>query len=170
MTASPHSQILIDFSSEKEIDRWSAADDVVMGGVSSSRLVATASGTALFTGNLSLDSGGGFASVRSNRASRNLMDAQALVVCIRGDSKRYKLRLRTTYLYDGVSYLAPFETEFDTWKELTFTPSDFVPSWRGRPVKTAPALSFADVQSFGLLIADRQAGAFELELAWIAKA
>ncbi len=169
MTATPPTQLVIDFSSETELAQWSAVDDVVMGGVSSSELLATASETALFTGNLSLDSGGGFASVRSRNTSYDLVGAAELALRVRGDGKRYQLRLRTTKAFDGISYLASFETTSDTWTELTFTPDDFVASWRGRTVESAPALALEDVRSFGFLIADLQAGAFALEIAWIAK-
>ncbi|HBM53372.1 MAG TPA: NADH:ubiquinone oxidoreductase, partial [Deltaproteobacteria bacterium] len=40
-------------------------NDVVMGGVSRSQLSLSSTGTLLFEGNISLDYGGGFASVRS---------------------------------------------------------------------------------------------------------
>lgn len=168
MASTAHSARVVDFSCKDELARWSAADDVVMGGVSSSCLIATPDGTALFTGDVSLACGGGFASVRSTAGPRRLVGARALVLRACGDGKRYQLRLRTTSTHDGVSYLASFETEPDTWHELAFTPSDFMPTWRGRTVPDAPALAMGDVQSFGFLIADQQAGSFELEVAWIA--
>ena len=161
---------LIDFSSAQELERWCAIDDVVMGGVSASGLKPTSHGTAIFAGEVSLERGGGFASVRSSAAPRALADARALVLRVRGDGKRYQLRLRTTSAHDGLSYLAPFETQPGRWMEVTLEAGDFHASWRGRRVPDAPPLALREVQSFGLLIADRQAGRFALELVWIARA
>ncbi|MFT5049843.1 MAG: hypothetical protein ACI8QZ_001236 [Chlamydiales bacterium] len=162
-------QLWIDFSSSDELSRWSPANDVVMGGVSSSQIQSTANGTALFAGTVSLESGGGFASVRSNDASHDLRESRALILRVRGDGKRYQLRLRTTGASDGVSYLAPFGTEPNRWLEVTLRPDAFRPSWRGQILATAPALDMTAVRSLGFLIADQQAGSFALELAWIAK-
>lgn len=160
---------MVDFSSQDELARWSAVDDVVMGGVSSSHMLATADGTALFSGTVSLESGGGFASACSTSAPRDLVGATELVLRARGDGQRYQLRLRTTDARDGVSYLAPLELEAGGWHDLTLPPAAFSPSWRGRTVAGARALALEDVRSFGFLIADRQAGEFALEVAWIAK-
>jgi NADH dehydrogenase [ubiquinone] 1 alpha subcomplex assembly factor 1 len=44
---------------------------------------------------------------------------------------------------------------------------DFLPTWRGRIVDNAPPLDPARAQQLGLLIADRQAGGFRLEVSAI---
>jgi NADH dehydrogenase [ubiquinone] 1 alpha subcomplex assembly factor 1 len=160
----------IDFSSRDEALAWSSADDIVMGGVSSSRLLATFQGTALFTGEVSLARGGGFASVRSTACARNLQGASALLLRVRGDGKRYKLRLRTSAAFDSSSYLAAFETKQGEWHEHHFEANQFIPTWRGQIRPNAAPLALQEVQSFGFLIADRQAGSFALEIAWIAGA
>jgi monofunctional biosynthetic peptidoglycan transglycosylase len=41
----------------------------------------------------------------------------------------------------------------------------FRASWRGRPVPGAPLLDPARIVSFGLLVGERQAGPFRLEIA-----
>lgn len=170
MPSTSHFERVIDFSDPDELARWMSADDVVMGGISSSRLSAGEDGTALFTGLVSLEQGGGFASVRSDAAVRDLVGARALVLRVRGDGHTYKLRVRTTSSFEhGASYLAAFPTEAGEWREIVLRPSDFVASRRGRIVPDAPPLELRDVQSFGLLISNRQAGPFALEVAWIAK-
>ena len=55
---------LVRFDSSFSVDDWSAIDDRVMGGISASRLRSDESGHAVFEGEVSLASGGGFASVR----------------------------------------------------------------------------------------------------------
>ncbi len=55
--------IVFDFRQTIDLSQtWGAVDDVVMGGVSESGLMKTIEG-ALFTGNVSTDNSGGFASV-----------------------------------------------------------------------------------------------------------
>ena len=81
---------------------------------------------------------------------------------VRGDGQRYKLTLKLddgpgTGQYQAV-FIAPRE-----WQTLRFVPSDFAASFRGRPV-SAPTVWLADVRYLGVLIADRQAGAFRVEL------
>jgi len=169
MKDSLEARMLIDFSRASEIARWSAANDVVMGGTSTGGLLATANGTALFTGTVSFEGGGGFASVRSDNAVHDLHGSRALIVRVRGDGKRYQLRLRTTDERNGISYLAPFETERERWLDVSLSSEAFQPSWRGHVIATIPALEFEVVHSLGFLIADRQAGDFALEIAWIAK-
>ena len=46
---------------------------------------------------------------------------------------------------------------------LRFVPADFAASFRGRPV-AAPTVRFSDVQYLGLLISDKQSGAFKVDL------
>jgi len=61
----------------------------------------------------------------------------------------------------------PFETREGEWQTLRFSFSEFRASFRGREVPQAPPLDPARIASFGLLISDKQAGPFRLELAWI---
>lgn len=168
----PGGRIVVDFKDPREAARWQPIDDRVMGGVSVSRLEGTSSGSSLFTGELSLESNGGFASVRaplpgaasSSGAATALAGARELILRFRGDGKAYKLRLRTENDFDGVNYEARFQTEAGVQAERAFALADFLPVWRGRPVSDAPSLDPARVQDLGLLISERQAGRFRLEL------
>jgi hypothetical protein len=45
--------------------------------------------------------------------------------------------------------------------------SEFVPTFRGRTVPGAPPLDLSRVVTVGLMISDKQAGPFRLEIAWI---
>jgi monofunctional biosynthetic peptidoglycan transglycosylase len=156
---------IFDFRSETR--GWPSIDDVVMGGVSSSDMTVV-DGVAVFTGRLSLDRGGGFCSVRTRPGAFDLSDYDALVVRARGDGKRYKLRLRTTDAFDGVSYEHGFETRAGEWQEHELALARFRPVFRGRAVPGAPPPDLSEVRTFGLLISDRQEGPFRLEIEWIA--
>lgn len=160
---------VIDFGDEAEVRRWASVDDVVMGGVSSSRLTRTDGNTCVFSGIVSLEDGGGFASVRSVTAAIDLAGASAVTLRFRGDGKTYKLRLRTTDAYDGVNYQVSFPTEPGVWAKRTFALADFRPVWRGHPVTGVPPLDAARVCGVGFLISDEQEGAFRLEVASLSK-
>jgi len=159
---------LFRFDLAASVADFSAIDDRVMGGRSASRLRHDPAGHAVFEGEVSLAEGGGFASVRSRPLA--LGDAQA-VACrleVLGDGRRYKLNLRTDDRFDGVTYQAAFEPVPGAWTVLRLPLASFVPTWRGRPVEAAPALLPGNLRQLGLVIGDRQAGAFALALRCIA--
>jgi hypothetical protein len=153
---------LFDFQAAESTADWSAIDDAVMGGISSSRLRHDPAGHGVFEGVVSLDNNGGFASVRSHPAALGAPGATSYVLDIRGDGKRYKLTLRTDDSFDGVNYQAAFETPRDQWTTVRLPVSEFRPTFRGRVVAAAPPLDPGRVRQIGLTIADRQTGPFVL--------
>jgi NADH dehydrogenase [ubiquinone] 1 alpha subcomplex assembly factor 1 len=157
--------LLADFRDPNEAARWRATDDVVMGGVSSSAMLA-GDGTGIFCGELSLERGGGFASVRHRKEVVDLSAYDAVELRVRGDGKRYKLNLRVSDSIDGVVYQAAFETQAGTWMTAELPLAEFAPRFRGR--HASGTLDRAHVSSLGLLISDRQVGPFRLELSSIA--
>lgn len=158
-----------------EAERWRAVDDVVMGGVSSSAL-RPSEGGARFAGELSLERGGGFASVR-REIDLDLADAAGIVVRARGDGRIYQLRLRTDATLadvpdapergDAISWAARFESG-SGWREHELRWEAFAPTFRGRDLPGAPPLDPGRIRSLSLMVADEQAGAFGLELAHLA--
>jgi Complex I intermediate-associated protein 30 (CIA30) len=106
---SPHAAVLFRFDPTGPFAAWQAVDDPTMGGHSRSALVPTDSGTACFTGAVSLANGGGFCSVRSPDFTP-LPDATAVALRVRGDGKTYKVCLHTRYMLPGTSYRASFDT------------------------------------------------------------
>lgn len=153
------------FSAPEEAARWRSVDDVVMGGASRGGLRPTGHGTCLFSGTLSLEGGGGFASVRTSGRELGLAGARALVLRFRGDGRTYQLRLRQDEAEDGSGYGAAFATEPGVWSEHAFEPADFRPVRRGRVMPGMPPLDLARVRGLGLLLADGRPGPFRLELA-----
>lgn len=152
------------FESIASVADWSAIDDVVMGGVSRSRLRHDAAGYAVFEGIVSLEHNGGFASVRSRPLDLGAPEAVTYLLEVQGDGKRYKLNLRTDDAFDGVNYQAAFEAPTGMWTWVRLPLSAFIPTFRGRSVPGAPRLDPARVRQIGLMIADRQAGAFTLAI------
>jgi len=157
--------LLADFRDPGEAARWRPTDDVVMGGRSSSAMLA-GDGVGIFAGEISLERGGGFASVRRRDEAIDLSACDAIELRVRGDGRRYKLNLRTSDRFDGVVYQAAFATRPGTWLTAELALDDFAPRFRGRPA--AGTLDRARVRSLGLLISDGQAGPFRLEVSSIA--
>jgi hypothetical protein len=156
------------FDDPRAAAAWEAVDDRVMGGVSRSRVRHDPAGHAVFEGTLSLAQGGGFASVRADIVlPADVGAVRAWLLEARGDGRRYKFTLRTSGGFDGVSYQASFQPPAGEWTVVELASADFVATFRGRRVDAAP-LDPARVRTVGLMLADRQSGAFALDLRWIA--
>lgn len=155
--------MLFDFSDPASLRAWRNVDDDVMGGVSSSRLDRSTRG-ARFHGTVSLENNGGFASVRSTPASLGLAGTEGLELELVGDGHVYKLSMRLDEAFDGVSYQTNFHPPKGEVSRMRIAFREFVPMWRGRRVPDAPAFDPARATQVGLVIGDKQAGSFELEL------
>ena len=161
-------RVLVNFDDAADFASWRAVDDVVMGGVSRSGLTGAGSGIARFAGEVSLDYGGGFASVRTDPQAWPTHGATAFVLRCRGDGRTYKFTVRVDDGFDGVQYQARFAPPAGEWTEVRLPIQDFVASFRGRKVEGAAPLVPAEVRRIGLMISEKQAGRFELLVDWIA--
>jgi NADH dehydrogenase [ubiquinone] 1 alpha subcomplex assembly factor 1 len=159
--------MLIEFSDTEEVSRWSAINDDVMGGISKGRIELSAAATALFCGQLSLESNGGFASIRRRSNNYNLNGCNGVILKVKGDSRTYQFRVKTDDQYDGVAYRSLFATDARQWQIITLPFESFSASFRGRPVPDASVLRPEQIRQIGFLLADKQPGLFRLEIAWI---
>jgi len=153
---------LLDFDDAAEAAPWYAVDDVVMGGVSRSGFDLPEPGIARFSGRVSLENGGGFASVRTPPRDWGTAGATAFVLRVRGDGRSYKLTVRTGDGFDGVQYQARFAPPAGEWTEVRLPIASFVPTFRGRTLAGVPPLDPAEVRALGFMVSDKQAGPFEL--------
>ena len=158
---------LATFTSAESLKSWTSVNDGVMGGISTGGFKRTEQGTLLFSGVLSLENNGGFASVRSPAVRQDLAGLEAFVLRVRGDGRRYKFTVRTESGFDAPIYQCGFLTRRGEWQEHRLLFKDFVPRFRGRVLSDVPPLKPARVASVGFLISEKQAGPFELEVAWI---
>jgi len=165
VNAAGFDKTLYDFS-VTNAPAWQVVNDDVMGGASTSSFSVT-NGVAVFRGEVSLENNGGFASVRSLSSRHDLAGCDAFVIRVRGDGRRYKFTVRTETGFDAPIYQCAFTTKRGEWEELRLAFKDFVPTFRGRVLTDAPLLDPAKVTSVGFLISDKQAGPFQLEVAWI---
>jgi hypothetical protein len=157
---------IFDFDRRSDAEQWQPINDTVMGGVSDSRMQVTDKGTAVFAGKVSLENNGGFASVRSRPADFDLSGFDGITLRVKGDGKRYKLCIKTDARFDGVLYQANFTTQQDAWIAVRIPFSEFVPTYHGMILRNVPAIDRRSVKSFSLMISDKQAGAFNLEIDW----
>jgi len=153
---------LLDFDDAADATLWRPVDDVVMGGVSRSAFGIAEPGIARFSGIVSLENFGGFASVRTPARDWDTAGATAFVLRVRGDGKHYKFTLRTGDGFDGIQYQARFQPPAAEWTDVRLPVESFVATFRGRKVPFAPRLDPAKVRALGLMISDKQAGEFEL--------
>ncbi len=160
-------KILFDFQGGTMSPAWQIVNDDVMGGVSTSQFQVLTNGGAVFSGVVSLENNGGFASVRSSPVRQNLSGTDAFLLRVRGDGKRYKFTVRTESGFDAPNYQAEFTTKRGEWEEHPLAFKEFVPTFRGRVLTEMPPLDASKIASMGVLIAGNQAGPFRLEISWI---
>lgn len=159
---------LIDFEDQATEPKWIAVNDGVMGGLSKGG-PEIKNGSLHFSGNLSLENNGGFSSIRTLEQKYDFSGKTAVVIRLKGDGRKYQLRLATDARYRGsaISYGAEFASEKGKWIEVKVPLNSLSPSWRGMNLKE-PDFDSSKVEELGILIADKNAGAFEIEVDWIA--
>ena len=158
---------LFEFDDEAQIALFNPINDGVMGGVSQSALVLSDDKTATFLGSVSLENNGGFASIRASLDCADLSDYNGIVLRLRGDGKRYKLRLTNSAVFDTVVYESTFVSPKEYWSVVRIPFSSLKPKWRGKLIEGAPEFDKKRVSGLGLMISEKQAGEFVLRLDWI---
>jgi len=159
--------LIFDFTKPDDRNQWRPINDTVMGGVSASQLQTTKEGFALFTGTVSLENNGGFASLQSTPSSYNFTGYEGVAIRIKGDGKRYKFSIKSNIFLDSPRYEAPFTTDKEVWATVTIPFNTLVPTFRGRALTNETPLDISKVKSFSFLISDKQAGPFRLEIDWV---
>ncbi len=156
-------QDLASFQTADSATLWNSVNDGVMGGVSKGGVKRTNEGTLLFSGELSLENNGGFASIRTAERKLDLSEMSAILVKARGDGRTYWVELRTSGQMGASSYRADLPTTAGEWREIRVPLADFKLQAFGRalPIK---ALNPAAVASVGFTLADKKAGPFSLEI------
>ena len=160
-------RVIVNFSGPINSVEWMVVNDNVMGGVSRSRVSINQEGYMVFNGNVSLDYGGGFASVRSSYENWEIGKFDGFVIKVWGDGKTYQFRSRMGNNFDGVAYRHYFQTNNENWQEIRLPFSKFVPTYRGRILSDAVQLDSKAIRNLGLMISDKQSGNFNLKIAWI---
>jgi uncharacterized surface protein with fasciclin (FAS1) repeats len=166
VASEPVSKLVMDFSDASIARQWLSVNDGVMGGISEGRFRISDDETLEFSGTLSLENNGGFASVRTRPADFDLEGYDSIALRIKGDGRRYYLNLRTSSRRRAGSYRAPVQTQKDRWQKVRVPLKDFTYTAYGRRVEAAP-LRGRDIQSVGFTLSDKKPGPFRLEVSSI---
>jgi len=156
---------IIDFRSAP--GTWYRVNDGVMGGLSESGMTLEEGRPGVFSGRLSLENNGGFASVRTRLPELDLSDQEGIELKVRGDGRTYQLRFRMDENFDGAAYRALFTTEEGAWMTVRLPFTAFEPTFRGRILDGYPPLDPARLAQLTFMVADKKAGPFKLEIDWV---
>lgn len=174
-------KILFDFStpSGEVAQTWGALDDVVMGGVSSSSIQQT-DGKAVFSGIVSTDNSGGFASARTRNFNPaiDLSGYTGIKLRVKGDGNRYKFLMRDDDGWDSIAYSHSFDTMAQEWIDVQIPFAQLMPVFRAKTLSNAMPFNSSQVRSLQLMLSkfeydgalnpNFQPGQFRLEVAAIA--
>ena len=166
ITATAKENMITNFSGNgADSLKWRITDDRVMGGRSQGKFEITKQDTMRFSGNLSLENNGGFSSVRSGGVSFDLSDSEGLALRVKGDGRKYQVRLGTEARYRSwdVSFSAGFQTKKDTWVNVQIPFSEFKAGFRGRSLDQV-SFDPSKIRRLGILLGDKKPGRFEVEI------
>ncbi|QQL46122.1 CIA30 family protein [Sulfuriroseicoccus oceanibius] len=160
-------ELHLDFVSDQDGPRWSAVNDGVMGGLSQGGARMKA-GVMHFSGTLSLENNGGFASVRTQNYRADLSGTKGIRLRVFGDGRTYQLRVSTDarFRQSRIAYKAEFTPQKGEWTEVDVPFVNMVPSWRGRLLE-GPELDLSKITQIGILLGDKKEGPFSLKVDWM---
>jgi len=155
---------LVDVDDAGAVAGWTTVNDPVMGGRSTSQ-VMFGNGGLVFSGSISLENNGGFASARGPQdpdIGRRAAGATVLRVRAVGDGKSYLLKVGTAG--QPWSYVQRFSTEAAIERIYDLPVADFrAVGMRLDPAPAAPqTLDPSSISQISFYILDKQEGPFEL--------
>ena len=161
--------VLVDLDDAGEVATWTTVNDPVMGGMSTSK-VTFGDGGLVFSGNISLENNGGFASARSPQdpdIGRKATGAKSLRVRALGDGKTYLLKVGIAG--QPWSYIQRFPTEAAVQRSYELPIEGFQPvGMRLDPEPDAPrTLDPSSIDQVSVYILDKQQGPFEITVSAI---
>lgn len=160
---------LVDLDDAEAVAAWTTVNDPVMGGASTSK-ITFGNGGLVFSGTISLDNNGGFASASSPQdpdIGRTASGANSLRVRALGDGKTYLLKVGIAG--QPWSYIQRFPTEAAVQRTYDLPVDDFQPvGMRLDPEPDAPrALDPSGIDQVSVYILDKQQGPFEITVSAI---
>ena len=154
--------VLLDFGDPAAVAAWTTVNDPVMGGRSTSS-VTFGDGGLVFSGTISLENNGGFASARGPvdpEIGRRAAGATSLQVRALGDGKTYVVKAETGQPW---SYIQRFSTEAGIRRTYDLPVAGFQSVGRFLdPVADTPPLDPSAITRVSIYILDKQEGPFRL--------
>jgi monofunctional biosynthetic peptidoglycan transglycosylase len=159
--------ILADFTNQNARSLWRVVNDDVMGGISKSSISVSENNYLVFSGEVSLENNGGFASLRSPVHDYDFSNFTGFVIKVKGDDKTYSLSFRQTKYFTGFNYNQKFETRKNEWQIFEFPFDKFNLKYFGKVVEAFDKPDQKSIKQISILISDKQEGPFQLEIEWI---
>ena len=156
-----NSLLLFDFGSSSDWSVWEIENDVVMGGKSTSQLLRSKECNAVFTGYVSLENDGGFASMQYHFKSKDISGYKKAVIHLKGDGKEYQFRIKAN-LDEKASYIYTFKTSGE-WQSVEIPIAEMEPTYRGNKLNQ-PNFNASKIQEVRFMIANGKAENFRLEI------
>ncbi len=158
---------IADFTEENVRSQWGVTNDDVMGGVSTSKISTNENNVLIFSGVVSLENNGGFASLRSPIDDYDFSEYEGFLLKIKSDGKNYNLSFRQTKNFTGYNYTQKFQTEKDSWQIVKLPFKDFNLKYYGKEVINFEPPDKSNIKQMSILISDKQQGPFIIEIEWI---
>ena len=161
--------VLVNLQDPSQVAAWTTVNDPVMGGRSTSDVMYGQGGLS-FSGSISLENNGGFASARSPvdpDIGRKAAGATALGVRAVGDGKTYVLKVGTAG--QPWSYIQRFSTAAGVAQVYELPVAGFQPvGMRLDPAPYAPqTMDPSSINQVAVYILDKQEGPFQLTISAI---
>ena len=154
---------LFEFPNQQAASQWRIVNDGVMGGRSRSGISIKTPGQMDFTGTLSLENNGGFASTRSLPKTMKLRSGDTIVLDVRGDGRKYTFNAYVPRRRMAFSFRKEFQTVKDQWMEVEIPIDSLVATSFGRIVRGLD-INPEEVNSIGILLGDKKPGPFQLSI------
>lgn len=159
--------VLLNAHVMKSEDKWRIVNDGVMGGLSSSKVSINEEEKILFSGKVSLQNNGGFASLRSPLKNYNFVEYSGIEIRIKGDGRMYSISMKETSYFTGSFYTVNFPTTKDEWITIKIPFESFALYYFGNKVNSNPQIPLNKVKEIFLLIGEKQEGPFSSEIDFI---
>ncbi|WP_296321967.1 CIA30 family protein [Winogradskyella sp.] len=156
--------MLFDFTKTTNTNSWYVVNDGVMGGLSQSTMQLNNNGHGVFSGYVTTENNGGFASIRHAFSTKDVTDYDYIVLRVKGDNKTYQCRLKADE-YQRFTYVQEFKTSGD-WQSIKLPLKDFYPYFRGYRLNR-PNFNDNKLEQIGILIGNKTNERFSLEIASI---
>lgn len=158
----------IDFGTNEITTGWYSVNDGVMGGRSEGEIEYNE--TALvFSGATSLENNGGFSSMRSDYQKWNLDEYKGIRMKVKGTSDRkFSFTLAARKPWYMPSYKHDFKANDNEWTIIEMPISDFYQTRMGEPTgKDLEVSTVSTIEQMGIILYDKKAGKFTLEVDYI---
>ncbi len=152
---------IFDFNKDSDSCNWTIVDDRVMGGRSGGNFYISEEGHGVFEGFVSLENNGGFSSVRHGFESKIVEDYSKIIIRLRGDGKRYQLRIKSNK-NDRYAYIH-YISSTKEWQLIEILLSEMYPTFRGRKLDL-PNYPGRNLEEVAFLIGNKAAENFKLEI------